>query len=47
MAFLSFFNRAFSNPHNEANDPEIRASLVFGFTPNKAPELGESDKIPP
>jgi hypothetical protein len=33
----SLRSSAFSNPHNEASDPLIRASFVFGFTEKSAP----------
>ena len=37
---------AFSNPHNDASDPLMRASWVLGFTENKAPVAGEPGKEP-
>ncbi len=33
-------SKPFSNPHNEASEPEILASFVFGFTANNAPMAG-------
>ena len=46
IMFAAFLPMLFPSPHNEASEPLIRASCVFGLTENKAPLAGESSWLP-